>query len=163
LGVRGGRTIAHFYVYFSEPNEIDSLPQYLILGTLVVTSFVQYLLHVFERRRAAPWTEKPLYAALIDLGLGTFTFRPPSQRLVIDAIPYCPSELLRSAIYIGYFALMLHYYGLPLHMLRPMWTSSRTVALRSMELWRFRRATVNMNTRYSTYCNSDVKLRYWVI
>jgi hypothetical protein len=74
LGAKGGRARAHFVLFvFWNITRLTLSPQYLILGTLVVTCFVQYLLHVFERRRAAPWTEKPLYAALIDLGLGTST------------------------------------------------------------------------------------------
>lgn len=65
---------------------------------------------------------------------------------------------MRLAVYICFFSVILHYYGLPLHILRDLYMSIRSFARRVQDLVQYRRATANMNERYPDATAEDLRM-----
>ncbi|KAI8821028.1 uncharacterized protein EV422DRAFT_50022 [Fimicolochytrium jonesii] len=100
--------------------------EYTILLSLILSTFVKYLLHSYDLRRDTPWEEKSMYIFYVDL-LHDF------EKLVT---------------YICFFAIVVYYYSLPLHIVRDLYMTLRSFVNRCRDLIQYRRATANMNERY---------------
>lgn len=100
--------------------------EYVILSATVLRCFIKYIVHAADRASAEPLPDKALYLSYVDLAMDT----------------------VRSSLYMAYFTVMLQFYGLPMHLLREMWSATRAVVRRGADLMRFRAATANMNERY---------------
>lgn len=58
--------------------------------------------------------------------------------------------------YITFFAIVLHFYGLPLHIVRDVYMTIRSFIQKVRDLIRYREATRNMHERYPTATESEL-------
>ncbi|KAJ5424792.1 Zinc finger RING-type [Penicillium cf. griseofulvum] len=58
------------------------------------------------------------------------------------------TDLLKLVIYLSFFAILLTFYGLPIHILRDVVVTIRSFARRIMDFMRYRNATRDMHQRY---------------
>ncbi|KAI9096576.1 hypothetical protein DFS34DRAFT_715420 [Phlyctochytrium arcticum] len=100
--------------------------EYTILLSLILTTFVKYLLHSYDLRRERPWEEKSIYIFYVDL----------------------LHDLEKLITYICFFGIVVYYYSLPLHIVRDLYMTLRSFLHRCRHLIQYRRATANMNERY---------------
>ncbi|KAJ3152428.1 E3 ubiquitin-protein ligase synoviolin [Geranomyces michiganensis] len=100
--------------------------EYTILLSLVLSTFVKYLLHSYDLRRDRPWEEKSMYIFYVDL----------------------MHDFEKLVTYFCFFGIVVYYYSLPLHILRDLYMTLRSFCVRCRDLVQYRRATANMNERY---------------
>ncbi|OKO95068.1 ERAD-associated E3 ubiquitin-protein ligase HRD1 [Penicillium subrubescens] len=58
------------------------------------------------------------------------------------------TDFLKLAVYLVFFAILLRFFGLPIHILRDVVVTMRSFARRIMDFLRYRNATRDMNERY---------------
>jgi E3 ubiquitin-protein ligase synoviolin len=100
----------------------------IMLATLLGTTF-KYGVNVHDLRRSDAgdtWENKSVYTFYIDLAC----------------------DFLKLATYLCFFSLILTFYGLPLNILRDVYITARSFAVKVRDLIRYRRATKNMDERY---------------
>ncbi|TPX66256.1 hypothetical protein SpCBS45565_g04588 [Spizellomyces sp. 'palustris'] len=100
--------------------------EYTILLSLVLSTFVKYLLHSYDLRRNRPWEEKSIYIFYVDL----------------------MHDFEKLVTYFCFFGIVVYYYSLPLHIVRDLYMTLRSFIHRCRDLIQYRRATANMNERY---------------
>ncbi|KAK2002010.1 hypothetical protein LX36DRAFT_300513 [Colletotrichum falcatum] len=61
--------------------------------------------------------------------------------LILDLIADC----VKLAIYLVFFGILLTFYGLPIHIMRDLFMTARSVIKRGSALWRYRKAVEDMN------------------
>ncbi|KAJ3023014.1 E3 ubiquitin-protein ligase hrd1 [Thoreauomyces humboldtii] len=108
--------------------------EYTILLSLVLSTFVKYLLHSYDLRRDRPWEEKSMYIFYVDL----------------------MHDFEKLVTYFCFFAIVVHYYSLPLHIVRDLYMTLRSFVNRCRDLVQYRRATANMNERYPDATGADL-------
>lgn len=59
-------------------------------------------------------------------------------------------DFLKLVVYIGFFITVITHYGLPLHIVRDLYVTSRSFFLKCKDLYQYRQATLNMRERYPT-------------
>jgi hypothetical protein len=87
---------------------------------------VRYTLNAGDIRRGSPWEHRSIFLFYYDF--------------VVD--------LLKLIIYTTFFGIVVAYYGVPLHIIRDLYLTVRSFAIRIKDIIRYRRATANMNERY---------------
>ncbi|KAJ1654367.1 hypothetical protein IWQ61_005696 [Dispira simplex] len=102
--------------------------EFAILVVSLAATVAKYLLHVLEQRSGQAWDSKSLYIAFIELA----------------------SDFLQLILYLGFFALITHYFHLPYHILFNIYATVRGFIQKCRILLRYRQATRNMNERYPT-------------
>eukprot|EP00039_Didymoeca_costata_P019344 m.337157 g.337157 ORF g.337157 m.337157 type:complete len:603 (-) comp18063_c0_seq1:62-1870(-) len=93
--------------------------EYMVLATVMVTTFVKYIINVIESFDEDPWDNKTLYMFYIDL----------------------LSDFLKLIVYISFFLVLMNFYGLPLHIIRDLCATFRSFLKRCNDLIQSRRAT----------------------
>lgn len=109
--------------------------EYMLLCILVTTTFVRYCLsvvdNVFVQGR---WYNKSLYELYL--------------RLLMD--------ILKLVVYFLFFAIVFTYYGVPIHLLRQLYLSFRTVNERLKHFLLFRRVTANLHERFANATEEEL-------
>ncbi|KAI9030605.1 hypothetical protein DFJ74DRAFT_475618 [Hyaloraphidium curvatum] len=121
--------------------------EYTILAAQIAATLVKYALHTVDLRDDQPWEDKGMIIFYLDLIVGWFgpaveVTCPPSPDL------QTPPDFCKLVAYFLFFALVVHFYGLPLHIVRDLYFTLRSFASRVRDLLRYRRATANMDVRY---------------
>ena len=57
-------------------------------------------------------------------------------------------DLLKLMLYVGFFGIVLYYYGFPLHIVRDVYVSFRNLVVKLRDLQRYHHATRNMDEQY---------------
>ncbi|RKO95806.1 hypothetical protein CAUPRSCDRAFT_8841, partial [Caulochytrium protostelioides] len=109
--------------------------EYSLLLTHLMTSTTKFIFHTIEIRRQEPWDEKRYYLFYVDL----------------------IADFLKLGAYMVFFALVVHYYGLPLHIIRDLYMTFRSFVQRWRDLVQYRQATANMNARYPTATRAELE------
>ncbi|KAI8898578.1 hypothetical protein BC833DRAFT_589399 [Globomyces pollinis-pini] len=102
--------------------------EYAILASVMIASFAKYVMNTIEINRETPWEERTLYFLYVDLFLDFF----------------------KLISYLVFFAVVVNFYGIPLHIVRDVYLTFRSFIKRLYGLLRYREATANMNERYPT-------------
>ncbi|KAI8804752.1 hypothetical protein BJ742DRAFT_823128 [Cladochytrium replicatum] len=100
--------------------------EYAILSSLIVSMICKYILHTIDLRSEAPWEQKSMYLFYLDL----------------------VTDFFKLITYFLFFAVVVHFYGFPLHIVRDLYLTCRSFLQRCRDLVQYRRATANMNERY---------------
>ena len=58
------------------------------------------------------------------------------------------TDLLHLVLYVLFFLIIMMFYGIPLHLIRDLYWTFRTLRIRIQDFIRFRRATANLSTRF---------------
>lgn len=103
--------------------------EYMIMLATLLGTTLKYGVNVHDLRRGddqGAWENKSVYTFYIELAC----------------------DFLKLATYLCFFSLILTFYGLPLNILRDVYITARSFAVKVRDLIRYRRATKNMNERY---------------
>ncbi|KAJ2687204.1 E3 ubiquitin-protein ligase hrd1, partial [Coemansia spiralis] len=105
----------------------------LLLVRLAATT-AKLALNATEVVRGGEWDNKATYVFYVDL---------------LD-------DLCRLLVYLGFFAALMTYYGLPIHILRELYITARSFVTRCGDWVRYRRAMHNMQVRYPTVSQPEL-------
>jgi E3 ubiquitin-protein ligase synoviolin len=106
------------------------------LITSIIGTFAKYILHTIDLNRQTPWEEKSMYFFYVDLVL----------------------DFLKLISYMIFFGIVVHYYGIPLHIVRDVYMTLRSFLQRCRDLVRYRQATANMQERYPTATQEQLSM-----
>ncbi|KAJ3210510.1 hypothetical protein HDU67_005241 [Dinochytrium kinnereticum] len=109
--------------------------EYTILISLILSISAKYALHSIDMRRETPWENKSMYIFYLELVIAI---------LITKHTP----DFFKLITYFLFFAIVVHFYGLPLHIIRDLYMTLRSFIHRCRDLIQYRRATANMNERY---------------
>jgi E3 ubiquitin-protein ligase synoviolin len=108
--------------------------EYTILWSNALTGLLKYILHSIDLRREEPWENKSMLIFYIDL---------------------C-REFFVLVCYIVFFIVVVHRYGLPLHLIRDLYVTFRSFIQHCRDLVHYKKATKNMNERYPNATEEDL-------
>jgi RING-H2 zinc finger domain len=108
--------------------------EYALLASSLFGMFIKYCLQTIELGLPTPWEEKTTYFSYVDLA----------------------QDFFKLVSYSGLVAVLVHYYGLPLHIIRDVYMTLRRFVERVKKLIRSRQAIANMETRYPTATAADL-------
>ncbi|KAL2915351.1 E3 ubiquitin-protein ligase hrd1 [Polyrhizophydium stewartii] len=100
--------------------------EYTILLVLVVSVLAKYILHTIDLRSEAHWDDKSMYFFYVELF----------------------SDFFKLVSYVVFFGVVIHFYGIPLHIVRDLYMTLRSFVQRCRDLVQYHRATANMQQRY---------------
>jgi hypothetical protein len=149
VGVKASSVVFGFEVglawmlYFvSEFNNLQQLvtAQYMLLVSVYLGILIKYTIHSMDAilvaysPTATGWEEKPLYIMLTDL----------------------VSDFLKLLTYVGFFLVVVYYYGLPLHIIRDIYVTLQSFLQRFTDVQRYLKALEEMRTRYPDATAEDI-------
>ena len=108
--------------------------EYCLLALACISSFNKYLMHTIDLSQPVPWEDKSMFIFYIDILMDFF----------------------KLISYIAFFAVVYHYYGLPIHIIRDVYMTLQTFVQRCKDLWRYRQATANMEQRYPSATKEEM-------
>ena len=89
------------------------------------------------------WQEKGRYILFLDLTTGAYICHMKSDlRLTFH------SDFLKLVLYLGFFMILLFFSGIPIHMFRDLFVTTRSFLKRINDYLKYRNATRDMNARY---------------
>ncbi|KAI9498754.1 hypothetical protein BDB00DRAFT_754525, partial [Zychaea mexicana] len=100
--------------------------EYTILICTILSTIGKYVLNVIDMRSEEPWEGKSMYVFYLDL----------------------LTDFLKLITYLIFFFFICYYYQLPLHIIRDVYVTFRSFIQKCRDLYRYRRATRNMNELY---------------
>ncbi|CAG8764154.1 10139_t:CDS:2, partial [Gigaspora rosea] len=109
--------------------------EYSILGATIISTLFKYILNVIDMRREEPWENKSIYVFYLEL----------------------VTDFFKLITYLIFFAIILVFYGIPLHIIRDVYVTLRSFLQKCGDLIRYRRATRNMNERYPNATNDELE------
>lgn len=108
--------------------------EFMILTATLWSTCAKYFINYADMRSDEPWEGKSMWVAGVDL----------------------VTDFLKLVTYIGFFSLILTYYGLPLNIVRDVYVTGRSFFGRIRDLIRYRVATRNMDTRFPNATTEDL-------
>ncbi|XP_051274936.1 E3 ubiquitin-protein ligase synoviolin [Dicentrarchus labrax] len=109
--------------------------EYAILLTMVLTTFVKYLLHTIDLQSENPWDNKAGYMLYTELFTG----------------------FIKVLLYIAFMTIMIKVHTFPLFAIRPMYLAMRQFKKAVTDAIMSRRAIRNMNTLYPDATPEDLQ------
>ena len=100
--------------------------EYVILWSNIVTTMLKYLLYIVDMRRNGRWSNKSVYTFYLNL----------------------LSDLFQLFVYLIFFAIVLSFYGIPLHIVRDLYNAFGNFKKRIADFIRYRRVILHMNERF---------------
>ncbi|KAM3612532.1 uncharacterized protein V6R79_009845 [Siganus canaliculatus] len=109
--------------------------EYAILLTMVLTTFIKYLLHTIDLQSENPWDNKAVYMLYTELFTG----------------------FIKVLLYIAFMTIMIKVHTFPLFAIRPMYLAMRQFKKAVTDAIMSRRAIRNMNTLYPDATPEDLQ------
>uniref|UniRef100_A0A674MW66 RING-type E3 ubiquitin transferase n=1 Tax=Takifugu rubripes TaxID=31033 RepID=A0A674MW66_TAKRU len=113
----------------------DRVDFYAILLTMVLTTFIKYLLHTIDLNSENPWENKAVYMLYTELFTG----------------------FIKVLLYIAFMTIMIKVHTFPLFAIRPMYLAMRQFKKAVTDAIMSRRAIRNMNTLYPDATPEDLQ------
>lgn len=66
------------------------------------------------------------------------------------------TDFVKASVYLGFFTVLLTFYGIPIHIMRDLFMSIRSLVKRINDFIQYRNATRDMNTRYPDATGDDL-------
>ncbi|KAI9670264.1 MAG: E3 ubiquitin-protein ligase hrd1 [Alyxoria varia] len=89
------------------------------------------------------WQEKGRYILFLDLATGEDNPLCANTNTMLTI-----ADLLKLGLYLGFFMVLLFFSGIPIHMFRDLWVTTRSFVKRINDYLKYRNATKDMNSRY---------------
>ncbi|XP_013883080.1 E3 ubiquitin-protein ligase synoviolin isoform X2 [Austrofundulus limnaeus] len=109
--------------------------EYAILLTMVLTTFIKYILHTVDLQSENPWDNKAVYMLYTELFTG----------------------FIKVLLYIAFMTIMIKVHTFPLFAIRPMYLAMRQFKKAVTDAIMSRRAIRNMNTLYPDATPEDLQ------
>lgn len=115
-------------------------PQYAILLTMVLTTFIKYLLHTIDLQSENPWDNKAVYMLYTELFTGTvfsilniYCIYTSGQCVCnlswnTQILVFIPG-FIKVLLYIAFMTIMIKVHTFPLFAIRPMYLAMRWAAV----------------------------------
>ena len=100
--------------------------EYTILAVSILSTLIRYALHVIDMNIEGNWPQKGSYLFFLEFA----------------------TEVVRFLSYLVFFTIIFTYYGMPLHIVRDLWTSYVNLKRRLIIFNKYRKLTANMNERF---------------
>uniref|UniRef100_A0A8D3DBH2 RING-type E3 ubiquitin transferase n=1 Tax=Scophthalmus maximus TaxID=52904 RepID=A0A8D3DBH2_SCOMX len=113
----------------------DRVDFYAILMTMVLTTFIKYVLHTVDLQSENPWDNKAVYMLYTELFTG----------------------FIKVLLYIAFMTIMIKVHTFPLFAIRPMYLAMRQFKKAVTDAIMSRRAIRNMNTLYPDATPEDLQ------
>ena len=97
------------------------------------------------------WEAKGQYVLSLDLGTGK------KIPLIFKDYMLITPDFVKLGIYLTFFFILLMFYGLPIHIMRDLFMTTRSFIKRLTAFVRYRRATQDMNTKYEDATVEDIE------
>jgi hypothetical protein len=110
--------------------------EYLALAVMINSMIIKYMIYRFDQIREIPWENKSTLIFYLEL-----------------ATDFC-----RLTVYLIFFSVIFFHYGLPLHIIRDLYQTFRSLLLRVRDLTQYQRATANMEERYPNATEEELAL-----
>ncbi|ORY99143.1 hypothetical protein BCR43DRAFT_455635 [Syncephalastrum racemosum] len=107
--------------------------EYAILICTVLSTVGKYVINVVDMRSEEQWEGKSMYVIYLDI----------------------LTDFFKLVTYLIFFCIICYYYQLPLHIIRDVYVTFRSFIQKCRDLYRYRRATRNMNDLYPTATEQD--------
>ncbi|KAJ2856174.1 E3 ubiquitin-protein ligase hrd1 [Coemansia erecta] len=108
--------------------------EYMLLLVRFTSTFAKFILNAVDIGRDGEWEEKQSLVFYVEL--------------VHDAVKFL--------VYLGFFCTLTLYYRLPIHILRELYITARSLVDRCRDWVRYRKAMRNMHLRYPTVSQSEL-------
>jgi E3 ubiquitin-protein ligase synoviolin len=98
------------------------------------------------------WEAKGQWVLSLDLATGksiSCTYKKP--------LANCLTDFVKLGIYLTFFFILLMFYGLPIHIMRDLFMTTRSFVKRLTAFIRYRRATQDMNAKYEDATVEDIQ------
>uniref|UniRef100_A0A3Q3F438 RING-type E3 ubiquitin transferase n=1 Tax=Kryptolebias marmoratus TaxID=37003 RepID=A0A3Q3F438_KRYMA len=109
--------------------------EYAILLTMILTTFIKYILHTVDLQSENPWDNKAVYMLYTELFTG----------------------FIKVLLYIAFMTIMIKVHTFPLFAIRPMYLAMRQFKKAVTDAIMSRRAIRNMNTLYPDATPEDLQ------
>uniref|UniRef100_A0A3P9LDX8 RING-type E3 ubiquitin transferase n=1 Tax=Oryzias latipes TaxID=8090 RepID=A0A3P9LDX8_ORYLA len=109
--------------------------EYAILLTMVLTTFIKYILHTVDLQSENPWDNKAVYMLYTELFTG----------------------FIKVLLYVAFMTIMIKVHTFPLFAIRPMYLAMRQFKKAVTDAIMSRRAIRNMNTLYPDATPEDLQ------
>ncbi|XP_031442732.1 E3 ubiquitin-protein ligase synoviolin isoform X1 [Clupea harengus] len=109
--------------------------EYAILMTMVLTTFIKYMLHTIDLQSENPWDNKAVYMLYTELFTG----------------------FIKVLLYMAFMTIMIKVHTFPLFAIRPMYLAMRQFKKAVTDAIMSRRAIRNMNTLYPDATPEDLQ------
>ncbi|KAJ2964481.1 hypothetical protein NQZ79_g612 [Umbelopsis isabellina] len=110
--------------------------EYSILTSTMLSTIGKYTLNFIESRMDEPWETKSIFVFYLDL-------------ITVD--------FFKLVTYVVFFGIICNFYGPPLHIIRDVYVTFRSFIQKCRDLYRYRRATRNMNELYPDATAEDLQ------
>eukprot|EP01097_Dermamoeba_algensis_P005448 TRINITY_DN3466_c0_g1_i2.p1 TRINITY_DN3466_c0_g1~~TRINITY_DN3466_c0_g1_i2.p1 ORF type:complete len:492 (+),score=109.35 TRINITY_DN3466_c0_g1_i2:205-1476(+) len=100
--------------------------EYSLLAIMNVTTMTKFFFHIYDVRREGRWDNKSVAVMYLEFF----------------------SDFVRMLVYLAFFALILKYFGIPLHIIRQLYLTVMSFWKRVTDILRYRKATQNMDQRF---------------
>ncbi|KAI7871734.1 hypothetical protein BDF14DRAFT_1873318 [Spinellus fusiger] len=108
--------------------------EYTILICIMMSIIGKYVLNIIDMRSEEPWEGKSIFVFYLDL----------------------ITDFFKLVTYIVFFVFLCFYYQLPLHIIRDVYVTFRSFVQKCRDLYRYRRATRNMDELYPDASADDL-------
>ncbi|KAG2183306.1 hypothetical protein INT43_006311, partial [Umbelopsis isabellina] len=109
--------------------------EYSILTSTMLSTIGKYSLNFIESRMEEPWETKSIFVFYLDL----------------------VTDFFKLVTYVVFFGIICNFYGPPLHIIRDVYVTFRSFIQKCRDLYRYRRATRNMNELYPDATAEDLQ------
>ncbi|KAL5033626.1 E3 ubiquitin-protein ligase hrd1, variant 2 [Batrachochytrium dendrobatidis] len=108
--------------------------EYSIRLIVLISICAKYILHNIDLRSEAPWEDKSIYFCYVELTV----------------------DVLKLVGYSLFFLAIMHFYSIPLHIVRDLYMTLRSVIQKCGDLIKYYRATANMDQRYPNATEAEL-------
>eukprot|EP01010_Urceolus_cornutus_P000173 NODE_1025_length_1155_cov_55.398734_g779_i0.p1 GENE.NODE_1025_length_1155_cov_55.398734_g779_i0~~NODE_1025_length_1155_cov_55.398734_g779_i0.p1 ORF type:complete len:335 (-),score=34.51 NODE_1025_length_1155_cov_55.398734_g779_i0:55-1059(-) len=109
--------------------------EFLVLAVTCCTTMLRLLLHVVDGRRQHRWENKDQYKFYLEI----------------------LSDLLQCVLYIGFFGMILYFYGVPIHLIRELFLTLRSFKKTISDFLRYRKLTACLDERFPNATEEEVQ------
>ena len=107
----------------------------MILTVLVCSLSLKFMLLLIDQRLEGRWVNRSAWMFYLELS----------------------SDLIRLFLYMLFFTLICHFYGLPIHLMRELYVTFATLKDRIRKFIDYRRLTHNMNERFPDATPEEIR------
>lgn len=98
------------------------------------------------------WQEKGKWILFLDLTTGEYNFD-----VLLNFINPLLSDFLKLLFYVGFFMVLILFAGIPIHMFRDLFITTRSFLKRINDYFKYRNATRDMNSRYADATEEELR------
>ena len=109
--------------------------EYTILLVQLIAMYINYIVHCIDKRYNNEWKYKSIILLYVDI----------------------LTDLMKLILYIGFFAIICTYYGVPLHLMRQLYKTFSHLRDRAVKFYRYRKLIATMSQRFPMATTAELQ------